>query len=149
MAAVLNTSDLLNRFMDQSLRRPWVWGGGPGGFDGEDCTLFAANWALALCGTDVADGIRGTYSTEDEALAIVERFGGAVAFVGGRLAGAGWEEADGRMDGDIAIARAPMAPLGVMGDIPVIRYGGLWTGRTMRGIKAANYAVTAAWRYSR
>ena len=41
-----------------------------------DCCLFAADAILAMTGDDLAKDLRNTYSTEAEATAIVESYGG-------------------------------------------------------------------------
>ena len=69
-------------YLAEASRHPWRWGGGADGFSGEDCTLFVANWALALTGVDPGVGLRGSYSIDDEAVAIVARAGGFDARIG-------------------------------------------------------------------
>lgn len=48
---------------------PFSWGW-------NDCCLFAADAALAITGVDHAADVRGTYSTEREAMRVLKRLGG-------------------------------------------------------------------------
>jgi hypothetical protein len=56
----------------QHQRTPFVWGE-------HDCCLFAASVVQALTGVDPAAGWRGTYSTEEQAQALIEEAGGLLA----------------------------------------------------------------------
>lgn len=134
--------------LEAASRLPWRWGGGDDGFEGEDCTLFAANWALALTGKDPGEGIRGMYSTERAALAIVARAGGVEAFVDRQLRRDGWLRiAAAPRDGDIGVVLAPQVPDGRMGAVPAVRAGGLWVGRSPRGQVAYDFEAVSVWRW--
>lgn len=129
----------LDDYLEAAGQRRWRYGD-------VDCTLFAADWALAITGKDPAEGIRGTYSNADEANAIVDRHGGAVAFVGACLTGIGWRAVQNPEDGDIGIINALTGNDAVFRDIPAIHQGGLWLARGLRGIRAAIYQPKAVWR---
>lgn len=147
MAEIMTTN--VHDYLDDALSRRWRWGGGAqGGFEGDDCTLFAANWALAWCGRDPAAGIRGTYSTKREALSIVARAGGMEHFVDRQLRSIGWARISEEypVEGDIAVAVAPLAD-GKIDLVPVIRAGGLWVGRTERGQIAQRFTIISLWRF--
>lgn len=111
-----------------------------------DCTLFAADWAIAKCGVDPAAGIRGTYWDEGGAARIVAAAGGMSAFIAARLTAIGWKQVQGPNDGDIGVVRTPLSPVGRIGLVPAIRAGGLWVVRTRYGQRAAMFECKAIWR---
>lgn len=130
----------VHSYLESAGRKPWRWGGGLSGFDGQDCTLFPADWALRLTGIDPGDGIRGTYDDERGAIRVLSEWGGISEFVATRMAASNWSVAWGHpRDGDIGIVTAPLAPFGVFGFIPAIRAGGLWVIRTIHGQRAAPF----------
>jgi len=130
----------LDDYIEAAGKRRWRYGD-------VDCTLFAADWAMAITGKDPAEGIRGTYSTAAEANAIVDLHGGAVAFVGGCLAGIGWRAVQNPEDGDIGIINTLAgSDVAVFRDVPAIHQGGLWLARGLRGIRGALYDPKAIWR---
>lgn len=133
-------------YFDAAGRKPWLWGGGPSGFDGQDCTLFPADWVLRRSGRDPGDGIRGTYDDEASAVAVLCDGGGVEMFVETRLIRCGWSRTTEPSDGDIGIVVAPLAPFGVFGKIPAIRAGGLWVIRTMHGQRGAEFEHKAVFR---
>lgn len=93
----------LDDYLDAASRRPWIYGGGFDGWQGHDCTLFLANWAATFGRGD--PGIyRGTYSTKEEAVAIIERAGGLVPLIMSALVNVGWRpRRDAPQDGDIGV----------------------------------------------
>jgi len=123
---------------------PWKWGGGITGWEGHDCTLFCGGWPVFRGQPDPGEGIRGTYSTEREALMIVRRAGGMEAFIGERLSRIGWKRVEEPQDGDIGVVHA----LTFDGPawLPAIRAGGLWVGRNPWGQSAADYPCRAIFR---
>jgi hypothetical protein len=133
-------------YLERAGRKPWIWGGGLSGFNGQDCTLFTADWAMVVSGTDPGDGIRGTYDDEAGALAVLKMGGGVSEFVETRLVRVGWTRVGFPRDGDIGVVRAPLAPMGITGDIPAIYAGGLWVIRTAHGQRASNFSYSAAFR---
>lgn len=46
-----------------------------------DCFLWSANLVLAITGTDIAENLRGTYSTAKDAKHILKEFGGLAGLV--------------------------------------------------------------------
>lgn len=137
----------LSDYLDNATRRRWHWGI-------VDCTLFCGDWALALSGRDPGAGIRETYSTEEEALAIVERAGGMVDFVGNRLEAIGWERlhfVELPQEGDIGVVRAPVVPLGQTAMVPGIfgdeSWGNRWITRGIHGLTAGRFPHRAVWRF--
>jgi hypothetical protein len=87
------------RFFAEHARRPYV----PGELD---CCLAAADWCVHLGFPDPAEGIRGTYSSEEEYLAIVEDVGGVKAFAA-RMHDIGWLQADAISNGAVAAIGSP------------------------------------------
>ncbi len=135
-------------YLEAAGRRRWRWGGGATGFEGDDCTLFAANWAKEVCGEDPGVGIRSSYSTQEEAVRIVVRAGGFAAFIDQQLRPLGWIRTGAEpRDGDIGIVMAPTLPDGAMKPAPAIRAGGLWVGRSIHGQVAKLFETVTVWRY--
>jgi len=64
--------DLLAEIIQQRAATPFAWGL-------HDCALLAADVVLALTGTDPAGALRGAYSTEAEADALIAQHGGLEA----------------------------------------------------------------------
>lgn len=95
-------------YIDAASRRPWAWSGGIDGWRGHDCTIFPANWSVALTGNDPAADLRGTYHNREEAEAMVSKAGGIVPLVAARLVTAGWRAADEAQDGDLAVISIPL-----------------------------------------
>lgn len=116
-------------YLDAATRRPWIYGGGPGGFRGHDCTLFLANWVMAVSGRDPADDLRETYSTREEAEAIVHRARGFVPLIGARVATLGWRgvrDANDAKPGDIAVVSLSLGR-GQHFKGAAVFFGGKWT----------------------
>jgi hypothetical protein len=114
---------------------------------GEDCTTYAATWVFVICGVDPAADLRGTYSTAEEANAIVTRAGGIVGLVGSRIEPLGWRRIDDLRDGDIGIVKAITALDFTEKEIPAIRFGPLWSVMSARGAMTKKLDWTGvAWR---
>jgi len=64
-----NWPTLLNDFISSRMDTPFKWGV-------HDCTLFAADCAWAITGTDPAKEYRGTYASETSAARIIVESGG-------------------------------------------------------------------------
>lgn len=60
---------LLSAFIKSRITMPFQWGV-------NDCCIFACDCMLALTGVDPAEGIRGTYDNEHDALRVVYDRGG-------------------------------------------------------------------------
>lgn len=61
----------LGDLIGQRMRAPFAWGR-------HDCVMFAADAVLAVTGADLAQGLRGTYTTADEAAAVLQQHGGLI-----------------------------------------------------------------------
>lgn len=117
---------ILDTYLDAATRRPWLYGGGPDGWRGHDCLLFIANWSHALLGTDPADDLRGTYSTQGEAEALLEKAGGYFGMMAERLRSAGWASiAAPPQTGDIGILSITFPRVGRI-ERPAIRRDEMW-----------------------
>lgn len=68
----------LAQLVTQRMRHPLQWGV-------HDCCLWAADAVQAVTGTDLAAGLRGTYSTQAEAQARLLQLGGLAALCVDRL----------------------------------------------------------------
>lgn len=66
---VQNWPTLLASFLDERRTMPFAWGT-------NDCCLFAADWVNLCTGTDLADFMRGKYSTALEAKRYLAQEGG-------------------------------------------------------------------------
>lgn len=134
------------------LPRYWQWGGTPVPVDGvpfpgEDCTTFAASWVQELGGVDPAADLRGTYSTAEEANAIVARAGGIAGLIGSRIEPLGWHRDDDPDDGSIGIVKAISGVDLAEKEIPAIRFGPLWAVMSPRGAMVKHLDWTGvAWR---
>lgn len=88
----------LSEVIKAALERPFSWGE-------FDCCLFAADCAVAVCGTDPAEAYRGTYKTEAGAKRALKRRHGSLE--------AAWDACFARVApafiqrGDIAMYEAP------------------------------------------
>lgn len=88
----------LEAFIQSRRRLPFAWGS-------HDCTSFAADAAIELIGVDPMAPWRGTYTTEDEAEAILAKGGGLEALMVQGAATAGIPECERNFlqRGDIAL----------------------------------------------
>lgn len=68
----------LAALVQQRMQQPFTWGV-------HDCCLFAADALLACTGQDFAAALRGTYSTQAEAEALLAEFGGLAKLAAGCL----------------------------------------------------------------
>jgi hypothetical protein len=133
------------------LPRLWQWGGKAvaqrdGFVLGDDCTTFAASWVIECDGIDPASDLRGTYSTADEANAIVACAGGIAALIGDRIEPLGWARVPAVLDGDIGIVEAISSVDLLAKEIPAIRFGPLWIVMAPRGPMAKALTWTGvAW----
>lgn len=131
--------------------RRWQWGGMPVIVDGtplpgEDCTTFVASWVQEVSGVDPATDLRGTYATAEGANAIVDRAGGIVCLIGGRIEPLGWFRTNEPHDGDIGVIAAVSGVDGLLKEIPAIRFGPLWAVMSPRGSMAKKLDWTGvAW----
>ncbi|WP_133251529.1 DUF6950 family protein [Zavarzinia aquatilis] len=129
---------MLRDYLESCCRRRWEWGS-------HDCTLFAADWVLAVTGTDPAAGWRGRYGSADECRARLLNAGGLEAVVARAMTAARFSETDAPVTGDVGLVRAPTA-LDGMGVVSAIRQGDLWVVRGIRRLLAAPFPTARAWR---
>lgn len=90
--------DRLASIIDERRSRPFVWGE-------HDCTLFAANVALALTGVDYAAAYRGKYNCAFGSARVLQELG------------------DGTLRGSVGLALGPEIPIRLAGRGDVV----LWT----------------------
>ncbi len=126
---------MLTAFLRDLARRPFVWGVC-------DCSLIIADWWLANHGVDPAAHLRGTYASEAECLAVLEREGGKLRLVARLARSVGARRAATIVPGVFGVARH--------GDdhVPAIATpDGKWAAKSERGLIAfAPARVVAAWR---
>jgi hypothetical protein len=82
-----NWPKLLTEAINAAQSQPFAWGS-------NDCCLFAAGCAQAITGVDAAATLRGTYSTEAEAEAIIAAAGGFEKLVTAHASSVGWRRSD-------------------------------------------------------
>lgn len=127
----------LSAFLLAQAGKPFVWGK-------SDCGLLVADWILwAKGGPDPAASIRGTYSNQAGAEAILAAVGGFTAHVGLLVEAAGCVATESPQDGDIGVIDMPKT--GLTG---AVMTNGAWAFRTGRGMawsKAAPGRLVKAW----
>lgn len=106
---------MLGQYLLDAGRRSFAWGQ-------HDCCTFPADWALLRLGQDPMVHLRGTYSTEEEARAIVEEAGDLVALWSDVLSGLDISEASDPREGDVGV-------ITVLGEAGPIANGSIFTGR--------------------
>lgn len=118
----------------------------PGEFDwgGNDCCLFPANWVRLVTGIDGGARWRGTYSTEAECAAILERDGGVQGVMGWGAECAGLAPTDSPIRGDVAAVEV-FSPSGRI-EIGAICTGSRWAAISHRGLRMLKAQPLAAWR---
>lgn len=116
-----------------------------GGLGGDDCLMFCASWIAEVTGDDPAFDFRGSYSTEDEAKAILAAHGGTIAFVDFVTARAGIRRTDDPQSGDIGIIRAPSWLGGAVTEIGAIKFGPVWACLGPGGVVGKPAEFIAAW----
>lgn len=79
-----------------------------------DCLMFPADVVNALTGTDVAADVRGTYSTYEEATAIIAAAGGIEELISARLGFTGSRQVLTAKRGDVVIMKTVY---GIMGGV--------------------------------
>jgi hypothetical protein len=120
-----------------------------GGVGGDDCMTFPASWALAMVGIDPAEELRGTYRTRAEAHAIVEAFGGPLAFMDHHLTQIGAKRVQRAETGDIGLVMmlAGDSPEeAIVTEVGAVRFGPLWASIAPGGVRATKADTVAAWR---
>lgn len=83
-------------FLHRSAERPFAYGR-------NDCCLLLAGWWKCVHGVDPAKSLRGTYSTDAEKDALLEREGGLLAVVERLAAGAGAKPTETPSLGDFGV----------------------------------------------
>jgi hypothetical protein len=134
----------LDDFLDAATRRPMDdFGGNRGGFD---CTLFVADWGGEICGRDPAADLRGTYSTRDEARAIIEKARGFIPLMAVRLIPLGWRSVNDPRTGDIGVVSISAKAAHVQ--MPAIHREGAWVFADPRRLVAGRFHPLMIWRFA-
>ncbi len=107
-----------------------------------DCCLFTANWMLDLTGIDGGAPWRGTYSTEAECLAVLERDGGILSVME-RGAGLVGLQPRAPLRGDVAAILVGMP--GGRGLIGAVCLGSRWATMSNRGLRMIRADHVKAW----
>ncbi len=130
---------ILRDWLEGSHRFRW------GGQGGDDCLMFCASWVAHVTGTDPVAEFRGTYSTAEEAAALIASHGGIIALVDTVAARSGIKRTRDPRNGDIGIIRAPSSLDGEMAEIGAIRFGPLWACLGPAGVVGKPAEWIAAW----
>lgn len=124
----------LEYYVQQLAQRPFVLGQC-------DCMLALADWVRELTGVDGGRLYRGTYSTEQEWVAVVQGAGGLVALVDSVAALVGIQRVEQPVPGDIGVI-----DLRSYGHAGAILAGRRWVLKVSAGLGAATSPpVLAAW----
>lgn len=107
-----------------------------------DCAMTIANWVRQVTGEDPAAELRGTYQSDEEWKAIVEREGGFLALVDALAFGAGMKRVAVPNEGDIGIIHIP--GYGEAGAIRVVRG---WAAKLSTGLTSGPARLIAAWTF--
>lgn len=131
-------------FEFKSLPHRFRWGG----MGGDDCMTFPARWAEEVTGIDPAEELRGTYRTREEAHAILDRFGGPLAFMDLHLSRIGARRVQQPQDGDIGLIRSQTFEAGtaIDAELGAVRFGPVWLCIQPGGIRSVLASHIACWR---
>lgn len=132
--------DRLRRSLRERLKTPFQWGV-------NDCATFAADCVLAQTGVDFADGLRGAYSSEEEASELLADRGW---FDLPGLADAFLERRNGRhLRGDVVLLRGAQGAflaVSLGGDVAIAPAGNRARQfRTSRKTSAGEPMLIASW----
>ncbi len=130
---------ILRHWLDLPHRFRW------GGMGGDDCTTFCASWVAEVLGVDPAERLRGTYSTQEGAHAILNAAAGLVPFMASHLEPLGYQRVDAPQDGDVGVVLAPVGTDGDFREIGAIRFGPLWAVLGPHGVAARRLDPVAVW----
>lgn len=124
----------LDTYLRASAARPFAWGDC-------DCSLWVADWIWQVRGIDPAAPLRGSYSGEDAAMAIIRRAGGLAALAASLAERAGLRETANPRRGDIGVIWTPR-----QGQVMAIRNVIGWACKSRRrGIAERRFPLVKAW----
>lgn len=116
-----------------AMDHPWRWGT-------HDCCAAASSAFLALNGIDPMMPLRGEYSSEAEAIALIEAWGGWEAMTASLADLAGLRQCQGAA-GAIGLHKSDAGQFGLVFGIG----SGKWAGKSARGMALVN-SVERAWK---
>lgn len=125
---------MLAAFLIELARTPFAWGAC-------DCSLMIADWWRANHGVDPAAHLRGTYSTEAECNALLEREGGKLRLVARLARSVGAKPTKDIRPGVFGVARHGQD------HIPgIVAPDGKWAGKSPSGLVVfIPHRIVAAW----
>jgi hypothetical protein len=130
-------------YVDEIASKRWQWGEC-------DCTMAVATWIERATGVDPLAQFRGTYSTPDEARAVVKRAGGFGPTIGRLFDEMGLERTLTPECGDVGIINASIGLrhcMPVVGAIMAIRVGPMWMVKALRGLSGrTDFEPVVVWR---
>ncbi|WP_313526378.1 DUF6950 family protein [Shinella sp.] len=151
MKIIAKGSAMLDIHEFARLPHRFMWGGTgkPHNADPEarlynDCTGFCATWIENLTGSDPAADFRGTYSSAEEAHAIVDAAGGLVRFAERYVEPLGFNRVREPQTGDVGVVLAPVKGA-VSKEICAIRFGPIWLALSEAGVSGRRLDIVAAW----
>jgi hypothetical protein len=123
----------LERLMSERRAMPFAWGS-------NDCCMWAADAVQAVTGRDPAADLRGTYTTQEAALEVIEQAGGLRALAAARL---GLEvPVVAAQTGDVGLLEQPTGDQALC-----VCMGGHWQAVAPHGLWAVPTSwVLCAWR---
>lgn len=125
---------MLDTFLAEAARSDHVW-------SQSDCAMTIANWWLFKHGVDPAPHLRGSYRTESECRAVVERQGGMSAVVASCAARVDAVPTEAPEPGDIGVIAVHGLEFGaIMGP------SGRWMVKSIHGIAGYRCCHLKAWR---
>lgn len=120
-------TETLGGYIQRTIDTPWEWGVC-------DCTMWVADWVLSQSGIDPAAALRGSYATEDEAMALTA--GGLVAVVDAQAV---LDRTDAPRPGDVGV-------ITVSGrEVAAILTENGWAFRQIDGVGVIHTEPSAAW----
>jgi hypothetical protein len=132
----------LAEYLETVSERRWRWGE-------TDCLMMLADWVRLRTGLDPAVNIRGTYSTEEESLALMRRHRGIVGCIDHCVGPLGISRTVSPSRGDIGVVfawirRRGQAKLRLTGAICIGPK--LWAVKSPTGLMAADFKCLQAWK---
>jgi hypothetical protein len=110
----------------------------------DDCCFFVADFVRARTGIDPAADLRGSYSTERQALRLIRRWGDFMTMWKVHMALAGFNETRAPVAGDVGVVRDRAGQV-----VSAIRVPGAWAAKASRGVVIEDFPMLCAWSLAR
>lgn len=123
----------LDEYLSAKMAYPFEWGR-------SDCCTFAADWVHSITGLDPAECVRGRYSSEAQARALMFERGGLTQMVSEEMDRLGFARTSDPISGDVGLVLAPR-----IGATAAIRNGERWMFRRSHGLIGVPATAIVAW----